>query len=167
MNMVDAGSSDGEWLSELHPDLRGRVASLAINTPPPITSNLARLADGRFVLVWWDVPKRLYRWATISAEEAREMAEPMRRFRGLSNWLEIFGEPATPKPEAPPVLTEQQRAVYDLIVRDGPLSGKEIAHRLVVSESTVTTHYIPALKLHGIQVKKGLGCYHPDHYPKR
>ena len=62
-------------------------------------------------------------------------------------------------------LTESQKDAYDLIRNEGPLFGKEVVDRLGIgSESAFTTHYVPALKQHGIRNRRGLGYYHPDSY---
>ena len=64
--------------------------------------------------------------------------------------------------EAHTPLTEAQKEVYDWIRRNGPLAGKEIANKIGLSESTITAHYIPALKKHGIVNRRGLGyCPRP------
>jgi hypothetical protein len=62
-------------------------------------------------------------------------------------------------------LTESQQQAFDLICKEGPLLGRQIVTRLGIgSDSTFTTHYVPALKQHGVENRRGLGYYHPDHY---
>lgn len=61
-------------------------------------------------------------------------------------------------------LTDSQREVYETIRKEGPLQGPQIATKFGISESTLTAHYIPALKLHGIVNRRGLGYYHPETY---
>lgn len=67
--------------------------------------------------------------------------------------------------DALPPLTETQQEAYNLIVDKGPKLGKEIISALgISSESSFTSHYVPALKKHGIVNRRGLGYYHPDKY---
>jgi hypothetical protein len=62
-------------------------------------------------------------------------------------------------------LTEDHQKAFDLICEHGPLTGKEVVNRLGLnSESLFTSHYVPELKRHGIENRRGLGYYHPDHY---
>ena len=69
-----------------------------------------------------------------------------------------------PRPATKP-LTEAHQAAYNLICREGPLTGKEICNRLGIdSESNFTAHYVPELKKHGVLNRRGLGYYHPDFY---
>jgi len=74
----------------------------------------------------------------------------------------LYEVPAGPENTLP--LTEAQREAFILVRDEGPLTGKEIANRLGISESTFTRHYVPALKNHGILNRRGLGYYHPDLY---
>lgn len=71
------------------------------------------------------------------------------------------GEPKPPEPAADPLppLTERQQEAFDLIRDHGPLTGKEIASRMGVSESAVTGTYVPHLKRHGVRNVKGRGYY--------
>ena len=67
--------------------------------------------------------------------------------------------------DAPAPLTETQQEAYNLIVGDGPKSGKEIVRALgISSESSFTSHYVPALKKYGIVNRRGLGYYHAGTY---
>jgi hypothetical protein len=109
---------------------------------------------------------------TLVRLERRESLQGLVRGRGVRQiraWIER--EWATAKANAihvptPKPLTEQQQEVYDLIKDEGPLTGPQIATRLggLSSESVLTSHYVPALKDHGIKNRRGLGYYHPDHY---
>jgi len=62
-------------------------------------------------------------------------------------------------------LTEDHQKAFDLICKDGPLTGKEVVNRLgLSSQSLFTSKYVPELKKHGIENRRGLGYYHPDSY---
>ena len=62
-------------------------------------------------------------------------------------------------------LIEAHQQAFDLICREGPLTGKQIVTKLALtSQSLFTGHYVPELKLHGIRNRRGLGYYHPDLY---
>jgi len=73
--------------------------------------------------------------------------------------------PDPPLPCAPP-LTEAQQEIYNLICREGPLTASQAVNKveMLSSESNFTTHYVPALKNHGILNRRGLGYYHPNFY---
>mgnify|MGYP002624943743 CR=1 FL=1 len=61
---------------------------------------------------------------------------------------------------SPPILTDQQQEAFDYIRDHGPKFGKEICRELgISSESTFTSHYVPALKLHGVRNRRGAGYY--------
>jgi len=69
-------------------------------------------------------------------------------------------KPGEPPEEAPKRLTDSQQAAYNLIRDEGPLQGNQIVNRLGIgSESSFTRHYVPALKLHGVKNRRGLGYY--------
>jgi hypothetical protein len=60
-------------------------------------------------------------------------------------------------------LSELQQQVFDHIKAHGPKSGKELVNELgLASESALTTHIIPALKLLGVKNRKGVGYYLPS-----
>lgn len=65
-----------------------------MTTPPPITRNLGRTNDGRYLLVHWDSPQALYQWSEVTEEYARELAEPVRRYCNLQSWQEVFAQAA-------------------------------------------------------------------------
>lgn len=95
-NSVDPLRSN-EWISKLPPELESCwLVPLCLTTSEPIAEHLAHLPNGRFVKVWWDIGKGLYRLCPISEEDARRLAEPVREYRGLDDWLDVF-EP-TSKP---------------------------------------------------------------------
>lgn len=80
-----------EWISKLPPEMESCfLAPLCITTSEPIAEHLAHLPNGQFVKVWWDIPKGLYRLSLISEEYARRLAEPVREYRGLDDWLDVF-----------------------------------------------------------------------------
>ncbi|MCY2987240.1 MAG: toll/interleukin-1 receptor domain-containing protein [Planctomycetota bacterium] len=68
--------------------------SLCLTTQPAVTEHLVRLRDGRFCMVWWDVHGMLYRWSEVRPEYARDKAEPVRLYRGLTAWSQVFDSPA-------------------------------------------------------------------------
>jgi hypothetical protein len=88
---------------------------------------------------------------------AKDMSLPeiCRRLKGA------IDPTATSKPR-PELLTDAQQAAYDLIASEGPLQGNVIVKRLGIgSESAFTTHYVPALKRHGVKNRRGAGYYLP------
>ncbi len=89
--------TDDDWFTEL-PDFIQDLVSLELTTPPPITKNLARATDGRYFLVWWDSLKALFKWSPITEDDASELAEPVRQYRGLDDWQQVFSsrQPQTP-----------------------------------------------------------------------
>ncbi|MBN1591376.1 MAG: hypothetical protein JW888_17820 [Pirellulales bacterium] len=64
----------------------------------------------------------------------------------------------TPDGGAKP-LTESQRDMLIYITTEGPVMGKAIAGHFGISESTVTRHYIRALRPHGVKNRRGAGYY--------
>lgn len=57
-------------------------------------------------------------------------------------------------------LTFQQQAAFDLIAVEGPIMGEDICRRVgIKSLSTFTSHYVPALKDHGVRNRRGAGYY--------
>lgn len=80
-----------DWSSELPRELRdAHLVPLCLTTPPPISEHLVRLPNGECYLVHWDAARGLYHWCKVSEEYAREKAEPVRRYRGLASWTELF-----------------------------------------------------------------------------
>ena len=62
-------------------------------------------------------------------------------------------------------LTRRAQAVYDYIVAEGPVVGRQITHKTGIDQSTLTKEIIPELKeLRGIINKRGAGYYSPAHY---
>jgi len=63
------------------------------------------------------------------------------------------------------LLTESERAVYELIATKGPIGGKSICNTVGCEQSTLTGHIIPSLKKHlenhGVSIKnrKTVGYY--------
>jgi DNA-binding CsgD family transcriptional regulator len=61
-----------------------------------------------------------------------------------------------------PPLTEREREVYDLLAALRPgqaLTGKQIKQKTGIDQSTLTSHIIPKLKLHGVKNRRGVGYY--------
>lgn len=72
--------------------------------------------------------------------------------------IRLVRERLAREPERP--LTENQRLVYELLLRSGPLVGSLICHELDLAQSTLTTHLIPELKKRGlIGNRRGAGYF--------
>lgn len=106
--------------------------------------------------------RRLRRWAKAPEADGSADVEGAQSDGGQGNGGGERNRPATPTVKP---LTESQQEAFDLIVRQGPMLGRQVVDKLgIASESTFTRHYVPALKLHGILNRHGLGYYHPEHY---
>lgn len=87
-NLVEQKLSDG-WTMQLPVELEPLI-SLELTTPPPITQNIARSADGRFWLVYWDCMNATYRWEKITEAYAVNLLNPVCRYRNVTSWRELF-----------------------------------------------------------------------------
>lgn len=80
-----------QWSPTLPPELRdATLVNLCLSTPPRITENLARTADGRLFSVFWDSATALYSWSPVTEDYARRAAEPVRVYCGKADWRELF-----------------------------------------------------------------------------
>jgi hypothetical protein len=120
---------------------------------------------------WIELQKNIDIWAEKKREqEYRRRLTPEQLIAydaGLESIrrqrAEIQGSTYQPN-DLPPLIKDHQDA-YDLICKDGPLSGKQIVNRLnITSQSLFTGKYVPELKKRGIRNRRGLGYYHPDFY---
>jgi hypothetical protein len=96
-----------------------------------------------------------------AAEEWVDLEKEREEFRSKLRTEKSGALPA--EPQKP--LTEEHQKAFDLICKQGPLTGKQIVNRLsLTSESLFTSKYVPELRKHGIRNRRGLGYYHPDFY---
>ena len=104
------------------------------------------------------ITRILVRYDTLTGEAAARVVSE-KEFRAVR--ADQNGLPA--EPQKP--LTARHQKAFNLICEQGPLTGKQIVRRLLLtSESLFTGKYVPELKKHGICNLPGLGYYHPDYY---
>ncbi|MHB1038636.1 MAG: hypothetical protein ACYC35_29585 [Pirellulales bacterium] len=134
----------------------------------PVVREVRTIRDATATLVeilGWTVPGAKYhagnlsptRWK-IATSEAATMADT---FRKAANTLsETVTTPASaPAPTSVPPMTNTEQTVLDLIRERSPILGKQIAAHLIISESNLTRHIIPRLKMHGVKNCKNVGYY--------
>jgi hypothetical protein len=134
----------------------------------PVVRGVRTIRDATTKLVeilGWTVPGAKYhagnlsptRWK-IATSEAATMADT---FRKAANTLsEMVTTPASaPAPTSVPPMTNTEQTVLDLIRERSPILGKQIAAHLIISESNLTRHIIPRLKMHGVKNRKNVGYY--------
>src|SRR5262249_21760130 len=94
-----------EWARELPEFLNGvRLVPLCLTTQPLISEHLARTTDGRFWLIWWDSARLLYKWSQVTQEYARNQSEPVRIYRNLDSWIDLFEATLPPRHQMAPTV---------------------------------------------------------------
>jgi hypothetical protein len=85
---LDSQLSAG-WANVLPDELKPLI-SLELTTPPPITRNIARSADGQFWLVYWNSAQCQYRWEKVTEEYAADVLQPVARYRNMNDWRNLL-----------------------------------------------------------------------------
>lgn len=131
------------WLKELPYEFADADwVTLNLTTPPPITSHLVRLLDGRFMIVDWNSLDSSFQFREISEQEAQRVAEPVRLYWGRVNWQEIFDHPTykrTPRvASAPPPCPATEVSSTRLPNKPGRRRGRPKAnYETVAREATL------------------------------
>ena len=110
---------------------------------------------------WSKINFELHRLINCCAQENPDIQEVV--YQRALDGIEIAAlkPPNETQADVLPKLSKKKRRALEIIIKDGPILGRQIAQLLDIEESTFYTHYIKDLRLHGVRNDEvGQGYYH-------